>query len=94
MIGQALPRLEDRRLVLGNGQYTDDIKVEGQVYAAFMRSPHAHAVIKSINTAAALESPGVLAVARTIWTPAFRACSTSPTRPTPSTMRSRRLLIR
>ena len=62
MIGQALPRLEDRRLVLGNGQYTDDIKVEGQVYAAFMRSPHAHAVIKSINTAAALESPGVLAV--------------------------------
>jgi carbon-monoxide dehydrogenase large subunit len=62
MIGQSLPRLEDRRLVLGNGRYTDDINVDGQVYAAFMRSPHAHAIICGIDTAAARNSPGVLAV--------------------------------
>jgi carbon-monoxide dehydrogenase large subunit len=62
MIGQPLPRLEDRRLVTGNGRYTDDIKVEGQVYAAFLRSPHAHAVLRSINTDAARAAPGVLAV--------------------------------
>jgi carbon-monoxide dehydrogenase large subunit len=62
MIGQSLPRLEDRRLVLGNGRYTDDIDVDGQVYVAFLRSPHAHAVICGIDTAAARASAGVLAV--------------------------------
>jgi carbon-monoxide dehydrogenase large subunit len=62
MIGQPIPRLEDRRLVTGNGRYTDDIQVEGQVYAAFLRSPHAHALLRSINTEAALAAPGVLAV--------------------------------
>jgi carbon-monoxide dehydrogenase large subunit len=62
MIGQPIPRLEDRRLVTGNGRYTDDIKVADQVYAAFMRSPHAHAVLRSINTDAARAAPGVLAV--------------------------------
>jgi carbon-monoxide dehydrogenase large subunit len=62
MIGQPLPRLEDRRLVTGNGRYTDDINVDGQVYAAFLRSPHAHAIIASIDTEAAREAPGVLAV--------------------------------
>ncbi|HEY4318574.1 MAG TPA: xanthine dehydrogenase family protein molybdopterin-binding subunit [Herbaspirillum sp.] len=62
MIGQSLPRLEDRRLVLGNGRYTDDIDVDGQVYAAFLRSPHAHAIICAIDITAARNSPGVLAV--------------------------------
>jgi carbon-monoxide dehydrogenase large subunit len=62
MIGQSLPRLEDRRLVTGNGRYTDDINVDGQVYAAFLRSTHAHAIICSIDTTAAREAPGVLAV--------------------------------
>lgn len=62
MIGQPLPRLEDRRLVTGNGSYTDDISVDGQVYAAFMRSPHAHARIVAIDTTAALAAEGVLAV--------------------------------
>jgi carbon-monoxide dehydrogenase large subunit len=62
MIGQSLPRLEDRRLVLGNGRYTDDINVDGQVYAAFLRSPHAHAIICSIDTTAARAGDGVLAV--------------------------------
>jgi carbon-monoxide dehydrogenase large subunit len=62
MIGQALPRLEDRRFVTGNGRYTDDIRVEGQVYASFLRSPHAHATILSIDTEAARSAPGVIAV--------------------------------
>jgi carbon-monoxide dehydrogenase large subunit len=62
MIGQSLPRLEDRRLVTGNGQYTDDISVDGQVHAAFLRSPHAHARINAIDTSAARAAPGVLAV--------------------------------
>jgi carbon-monoxide dehydrogenase large subunit len=62
MIGKPLPRMEDRRLVLGNGQYTDDFNVDGQVYAAFLRSPHAHAIICAINTEAARAAPGVLAV--------------------------------
>lgn len=62
MIGQPLPRLEDRRLVTGNGQYTDDISVDGQVFAAFLRSPHAHARINAIDKSAARAAPGVLAV--------------------------------
>ncbi|MFC7518071.1 xanthine dehydrogenase family protein molybdopterin-binding subunit [Herbaspirillum sp. GCM10030257] len=62
MIGQPLPRLEDRRLVTGNGQYTDDFNIDGQVYAAFLRSPHAHAILCAINTDAARAAPGVLAV--------------------------------
>lgn len=62
MIGQPLPRLEDRRLVTGAGQYTDDINVDGQVYAAFLRSPHAHALLCSINVEAARQASGVLAV--------------------------------
>ena len=62
MIGQPLPRLEDRRFVTGNGRYTDDIRVEGQAYASFLRSPHAHATILSIDTEAARNAPGVIAV--------------------------------
>jgi carbon-monoxide dehydrogenase large subunit len=62
MIGQPLPRLEDKRLVTGQGRYTDDINVDGQVYAAFLRSPHAHAQLRSINIDAAREASGVLAV--------------------------------
>lgn len=62
MIGQPVPRLEDERLVRGDGRYTDDINLEGQAYAAFLRSPHAHALICGIDTQAAREAPGVLAV--------------------------------
>ncbi|MDB5729349.1 MAG: xanthine dehydrogenase family protein molybdopterin-binding subunit [Noviherbaspirillum sp.] len=62
MIGQPLPRLEDRRFTTGKGSYTDDIRVDGQVYAAFLRSPHAHAVLRAIDTSAAAAAPGVLAV--------------------------------
>jgi aerobic carbon-monoxide dehydrogenase large subunit len=61
-IGQPVPRKEDPTLVRGEGRYTDDVSLEGQVYAAFLRSPYAHAVIKSIDTEAAREMPGVLAL--------------------------------
>jgi carbon-monoxide dehydrogenase large subunit len=56
-----MPRHEDARLVSGRGRFTDDISLPGQAYAAFVRSPHAHARIRSIDTAAA-NLPGVIAV--------------------------------
>ena len=62
MIGKPIPRVEDQRFVTGNGQYTDDIHVDAQLHAAFLRSPHAHAVLRSIDIAAAREAPGVIAV--------------------------------
>ena len=61
-IGQPLRRKEDLRLVTGNGRYSDDVSLPGQAYAAILRSPHAHARIRSIDTAAARAMPGVLAV--------------------------------
>jgi carbon-monoxide dehydrogenase large subunit len=61
-IGRSLPRFEDLRLVRGAGRYTDDISVPGQVYAVFLRSPHAHARILRIDTTAARAKPGVLAI--------------------------------
>ena len=61
-IGRALPRLEDERLIFGQGQYTDDIPIEGEVHAVVVRSPYAHATIRSIDVRAALTAPGVLAV--------------------------------
>ena len=62
VIGQPLPRKEDFRLLTGNGRYTDDINLEGQVYAYFVRSPHAHAQLGAIDTSAAAALPGVLSV--------------------------------
>ena len=61
-IGAAVRRKEDIRFITGKGQYTDDINREGQTYAYFLRSPHAHATIKSINTAKAAKMPGVVAI--------------------------------
>ncbi len=61
-IGARVERKEDRRFLTGAGQYTDDVVLPGQTYACFVRSPHAHAKIKSIDTAAAKAAPGVLAV--------------------------------
>jgi carbon-monoxide dehydrogenase large subunit len=61
-IGASVRRVEDRRFVTGKGQYVDDINRPGQGYAVFVRSPYAHATIKSINTAAARSAPGVLGV--------------------------------
>jgi carbon-monoxide dehydrogenase large subunit len=61
-IGRALPRFEDRRFIAGRGRFTDDFALDGQAYAAFVRSPHAHARITSIVTDAARACPGVIAV--------------------------------
>ena len=61
-IGAAIPRKEDHRFVTGKGRYVDDINRPGQAYAFFLRSPHAHAKIKSIDTKAAESAPGVVAV--------------------------------
>jgi carbon-monoxide dehydrogenase large subunit len=61
-IGRPLPRLEDLRLVAGKGRYTDDFEIPGQLWAAFVRTPHACANIISIETRAAMALPGVRAV--------------------------------
>ncbi len=61
-IGAAVKRREDKRFLLGKGQYTDDIQVHGQTHAYFLRSHHAHAKIVSIDATEARKAPGVVAV--------------------------------
>src|SRR5712672_493847 len=61
-IGQPLTRKEDLRLLTGAGRFSDDVNLPGQAYAVFVRSPHAHARLGAIDTAAARAMPGVLAV--------------------------------
>jgi carbon-monoxide dehydrogenase large subunit len=61
-VGQGVSRFEDPRLIRGGGRYTDDIKLPGMAHAVVLRSPYAHAKIKSIDTKAAKAAPGVLAV--------------------------------
>jgi carbon-monoxide dehydrogenase large subunit len=61
-IGQAVRRVEDRRFLMGRGRYVDDINLPGQLHAAVVRSPHAHARIVSVQTAAAAGAPGVVCV--------------------------------
>src|SRR5579859_4378688 len=61
-IGAPVRRKEDRRFLTGNGRYVDDLHVHGQLYAHIVRSQHAHARIKSIDTKAALALPGVVAI--------------------------------
>ena len=61
-IGSARKRVEDARFIRGEGNYVDDIKLPNMVFGDFVRSPYAHAKIKSIDTSAALEVPGVAAV--------------------------------
>jgi carbon-monoxide dehydrogenase large subunit len=61
-VGQAVRRTEDIRFITGHGQYTDDLHFDREVFAAFLRSPHAHAKIVSIDTEAAKAAPGVVAV--------------------------------
>jgi carbon-monoxide dehydrogenase large subunit len=61
-IGKAVERKEDYRFLTGVGQYTDDVALANQTYGYFLRSPHAHAKILSVNTARAVKAPGVLAV--------------------------------
>jgi aerobic carbon-monoxide dehydrogenase large subunit len=62
-IGQSVRRVEDPRLLTGGGRYTDDTKLTGPAARAYvLRSPHAHADIKGIDTSAAQKAPGVLLV--------------------------------
>ena len=62
LIGQPVRRKEDFRFITGSGHYTDDFAKPGQSHAVFVRSPHAHARIVSIDPAPALAVPGVIAV--------------------------------
>lgn len=61
-IGARVERKEDFRFITGKGNYTDDINRHGQSYAFFVRSPHAHANIKKIDTKKASGMPGVLSI--------------------------------
>ena len=61
-IGQPATRIEDNRFLSGQGSYVEDINIKGQSYAAFVRSPHAHATISSINVSEANSLPGVLGI--------------------------------
>src|SRR4051794_33381021 len=62
MVGQAIKRREDPRLITGAGNYLDDVKLPGLTNAALVRSPHAHAKINGIDTGKAKGMPGVLGV--------------------------------
>jgi carbon-monoxide dehydrogenase large subunit len=61
-IGKSLPRLEDDPLLRGRARFIDDLKLDGQLHVAFLRSPHASARIDRIDAVAARHSPGVVAV--------------------------------
>lgn len=61
-IGQPIRRKEDRRLLTGKGEFSDDFNLAGQAYAYILRAPHAHARIRGIKTDAARTASGVLAV--------------------------------
>src|SRR2546425_9765334 len=61
-IGESIKRKEDGRFLRGKGNYIDDMSLPGMLHMAILRSPHAHARIKSIDTAAAGAKPGVTAV--------------------------------
>ncbi len=61
-IGEAIKRKEDYRFLTGAGNYTDDINLVNQTHCVFVRSPHAHAVIKSIDITKASAMPGVVKI--------------------------------
>ena len=62
VIGQSVKRVEDQRFITGKGRYTDDITLPNSTFAALVRSPHAHAAIKSVDTTAAAAASGVVAI--------------------------------
>ncbi len=62
VLGQSVPRREDRRFLTGAAKFTADFNVEGQLHGAVLRSPHAHAEISMIETSAAAALPGVVGV--------------------------------
>ena len=61
-VGTSPVRNEDKRLLTGHALFVDDVQLEGMLHAAFVRSDHAHALIRGIDTSAALARPGVVAV--------------------------------
>ncbi|MDJ0983649.1 MAG: xanthine dehydrogenase family protein molybdopterin-binding subunit, partial [Kiloniellales bacterium] len=61
-LGQSVRRVEDRRFLTGEGRYLDDIAFDDQLHARILRSPYAHAEIRSIDAATAAAVPGVVAV--------------------------------
>jgi carbon-monoxide dehydrogenase large subunit len=62
LVGQPIPRLEDRRFIVGQGRYTDDFRINNAVHAVFARSDQAHALLDRLEVEAARAAPGVIAV--------------------------------
>jgi carbon-monoxide dehydrogenase large subunit len=62
LIGQSFKRVEDPRLITGEGRYVDDVQLPRMCYAAILRSPYAHARVRHIDTSKALQTPGVVTV--------------------------------
>jgi aerobic carbon-monoxide dehydrogenase large subunit len=62
LIGQSFKRVEDPRLITGEGRYVDDVQLPRMCYAAILRSPYAHARIRHIDASKALQTPGVVTV--------------------------------
>ena len=62
LVGSRVERKEDKRFLTGKGRYTSDINIANQTYAIFIRSPHARAKIKKIDTSKALKSSGVVEI--------------------------------
>src|ERR1035437_7032520 len=62
VLGARIKRVEDPRFITGKGRYLDDIKLAGMTYMSILRSPYAHANIRSIDTSAAKAMPGVVLV--------------------------------
>jgi carbon-monoxide dehydrogenase large subunit len=60
MIGQPVPRVEDARFLTGHGRFVDDLQLPGTAYACVVRSPHAHARIRGIDSGIARKSAGDL----------------------------------
>src|SRR2546426_8395551 len=61
-LGEPYKRKEDARFIHGEGNYVDDVQLKGMLYGDIVRSPYAHALIKSIDISKAMQVPGVLAV--------------------------------
>lgn len=61
-VGQGIKRIEDLRLLRGEGRYTDDVNLDGQAHAVFVRSPHAHATITGLDTEEAAAVDGILGI--------------------------------
>src|SRR4026207_1682676 len=62
LLGGSIKRREDPRFITGKGNYTDDLKLAGMTHAVFVRSPHANAKIRKIDTTKAAKMPGVVAI--------------------------------